>query len=143
VDIVLAIRRGEGQTKPTVRVLHTLSRFTETPDTLVIDLTADGYVALGTEGTVAVLEAERALLDRLPATEAGALTLDALLDGHVPRIARTVAQEALRALEAVGVQRLGKGKRGSPYRYFRAIEVPAGTQITSHGTNGDQAHERF
>src|SRR6185436_12737761 len=29
VDIVVAIRRGEGQTKPTVRVLHTLSRFTE------------------------------------------------------------------------------------------------------------------
>ena len=66
VDIVVAIRRGEGQTKPTVRVLHTLSRFSETPDTLVIDLTDGGYVALGTEGTVAVLEAERAILDRLP-----------------------------------------------------------------------------
>jgi hypothetical protein len=47
-------------------VLHTLSRFSETPDTLVIDLTDGGYVALGTEGTVAVLEAERAILDRLP-----------------------------------------------------------------------------
>lgn len=138
VDIVVAIRRGEGQTKPTVRVLHTLSRFTETPDTLVIDLTENGYVALGTEGTVAVLEAERTLLDRLPGTEAAAVTLAELLDGLQPRIARTVAQEALRKLAAVGVQQIGNGKRGSPYRYFRAVEVSAGTQITGCGRNGNE-----
>ncbi len=138
VDIVVAIRRGEGQTKPTVRVLHTLSRFSETPDTLVIDLTTTGYVALGTEGTVAVLEAERVLLDRLPSTEDAAVTLDALLDELQPRIARTVAQQALGKLSDVGVKRLGQGKRGSPYRYFRAIEVSATTQITGYGRNGTE-----
>lgn len=146
VDIVVAIRRGEGQTKPTVRVLHTLSRFSETPDTLVIDLTTEGYVALGTEGTVAVLEAERVLLDHLPTTEAKALALPDLLDGLQPRIARTVAQEALRKLASVGVQQLGSGKRGSPYRYFRAIEVSAGTQITGCGRNTNEmeaAIDRF
>lgn len=136
VDIVVAIRRGEGHTKPTVRVLHTLSRFTETPDTLVIELTETGYVALGTEGTVAVLEAERALMDRLPVTEAEAVTIDELLEGLQPRVARTVAQEALRKLSDVGVQRLGKGKRGNPYRYFRAIEVSAGTPTTGCGRKG-------
>ena len=130
VDIVCAIRRGEGQTRQTVRVLHTLSRFSETPDTLVIDLTERGYVALGTAGTVAVMEAQRALFDRLPTSEAEALSLDALLDGHQPRIPRTVAQEALRELTEIGAKRLGLGKRGSPYRYFRAVEVSAGTQIT-------------
>lgn len=140
VDIVVAIRRGEGQTKPTVRVLHTLSRFTETPDTLVIDLTEQGYVALGTEGTVAVLEAERTLLDRLPTTEADALTLNGILDGHAPRIARTVAQAALQRLTTAAVAtRTGNGKRGSPYRYFRAIEVSAGTQITRCGRNGNES----
>lgn len=139
VDIVIAIRRGEGQTKPTVRVLHTLSRFSETPDTLVIDLTSAGYVALGTEGTVAVLEAERVLLDRLPCTEAAAVTLDGLLDNLQPRIPRTVAQQALGKLSDVGVQRLGHGKRGSPYRYFRAIEVSAATQITGYGRNGTES----
>ena len=54
VDIIVSIRRAEGNTKPAVRVLHTLSRFSETPDTLVIELTDAGYLALGTTGTVAV-----------------------------------------------------------------------------------------
>jgi hypothetical protein len=123
VDIVVAIRRGEGQSKPTVRVLHTLSRFTETPDTLVIELTPAGYTALGTQGTVAVLEAENILRDRLPVTEAEALTLDELRAGL--QLTRSVAQEALRKLADVGVQRVGLGKRGSPYRYFKAIDVSA------------------
>jgi hypothetical protein len=131
VDIVVAIRRGEGQSKATVRVLHTLSRFTETPETLVIDLTDAGYVALGTEGTVAILEAERALLDRLPCGEGAAVALDAVLDGMTLRISRTIAQAAAKNLMSIGqVQRVGKGKKGDGYRYFRPVEDSAGTQIT-------------
>jgi hypothetical protein len=141
VDIVVAIRRGEGQTKPTVRVLHSLSRFSETPETLVIELTDQGYVALGTEGTVAVLEAKRALIERLPASEDAAVTLDSLLESIQPKVARTVAQEALRKLADAGVQRVGHGKRGNPYRYFRAIEVSAGTQITRYGRNGNEVDD--
>jgi Bifunctional DNA primase/polymerase, N-terminal/AAA domain len=134
VDIVVVIRRGEGQSKPTVRVLHTLSRFTETPDTLVMELTDTGYVALGTEGTVAVLEAERALLDRLPYGEAAALSLDAALEGVTLRVARTNAQAAVKNLMSIGqVQRVGLGKRGDGYRYFRTVEVSAGTQTTECG----------
>jgi hypothetical protein len=103
-DIVVAIRRGEGQTKPTVRAPHPLA-VSETSDTLVIDLTDRGYVGLGTEGTVAVLEAERVILDRLPilpclktrvAAETdydAALPLEAVIDNQHPPIARTVAQE--------------------------------------------------
>jgi len=64
VDIVISIRRGAGQGEPMVRVLHALSRFSETPESLVIDLAEHGYVALGTEGTLAVLEAERAIIRR-------------------------------------------------------------------------------
>jgi hypothetical protein len=126
VDLVISIRRGEGQSKPTVRVLHTLSRFTETPDTLVIELTPEGYIALGTEGTVRVLEAKSLLLDRLPYLAADALDLAGLIDGHEPRLGRTVAQAALQQLIDDGqAQRRGLGRRGSPYCYFRAIEVSA------------------
>jgi hypothetical protein len=32
VDIVLSLRRPEGNTRPTLRVIHALSRFDETPD---------------------------------------------------------------------------------------------------------------
>jgi hypothetical protein len=136
VDIVVSIRRAEGKTKPTVRVLHALSRFSETPESLVIDLTTDGYIALGSAGTVAVLEAERALLDRFPTTEAAALTLTDLIDGAQPRIPRTVAQRALDKLtEAGAVSRLGSGKKKDAYRYFKAIDVSAQTQIPIQGRN--------
>jgi hypothetical protein len=141
VDIVVAIRRGEGQTRRSIRVLHTLSRFSETPETLVIDLTERGYAALGTEGTVAILQAERAILDRLPilpllgdgvpAETDRALTVEAILEAQQPRIARTVAQEALRKLVEAGVVgRVGKGKKNAPHRYFRTGDLSAGTQST-------------
>jgi hypothetical protein len=140
VDIVVAIRRGEGQTKPNVRVLHTLSRFTETPETLVMELTDAGYVALGTAGTVAILEAERALLDRLPAGETAAVGLDDALEGQTPRISRTIAQTAVKNLMSLNqVQRIGKGKKGDGYRYFRTVEDSAGTQITRRGRNGQDS----
>ena len=134
VDIVISLRRAEGNTKPTVRVLQTLSRFTETPETLVIDLTDRGYVALGSKGTVAILEAERAILDLLPITAGDALPLKTLCEGP-PRLKRTVAQEALDSLEAAGlVTVIGAGKKGDPYCYFRAVKDSAGTQTSRSGS---------
>ncbi|MFN8620609.1 MAG: AAA family ATPase [Chloroflexota bacterium] len=55
-DILLSLRRAEGNGRRTIRVLRSLSRFDETPDELVIELTDGGYVALGS--TVAVAHAE-------------------------------------------------------------------------------------
>jgi len=95
VDIVVAIRRGEGKTKPTVRVLRCLSRFSETPYTLVIDLTDEGYVSLGAEGAVAVLEAEAAMLDRLPQSSSDGLDLESLRIIE-PTISKTVAKSGSR-----------------------------------------------
>jgi hypothetical protein len=46
VDVVLQLSRPEGQSRPGVRALKSLSRFDETPETLVIELTEAGYVAL-------------------------------------------------------------------------------------------------
>ena len=59
VDIILALRRGEGNSRPTIRALHGLSRFDETPATLMIELTDSGYVALGSQTAVAVLSGAR------------------------------------------------------------------------------------
>jgi hypothetical protein len=128
VDIIVSIRRGEGKTKPTVRVLQALSRFTETPADLVIDLTEQGYVVLGDQGTVATLEAEQALLDRLPEREADALDLETLRTAE-PIIAMTAAKAAMKNLLTSGkAGRLGRGKKGDPYRYFRPIEILVATQ---------------
>lgn len=130
VDIVLSLRRGEGKTKPTVRVLHALSRFSETPDSLVIDLTDDGYIALGDEGSVATLAAETALLDRMPMSAVDALDLETLRLME-PSIAKTAAKAAIKRLfDSNKAQRCGSGKRGDPHRYFSTMNFVVATQTT-------------
>jgi hypothetical protein len=54
VDIVLSIRRPEGAARPTLREIHAISRYDETPALLVVELTADGYVAHGARADVAL-----------------------------------------------------------------------------------------
>jgi AAA domain len=53
VDIIIAIRRGDGNTRPTVRKIESLSRFSETPTELMVELGDEGYRSLGTETAVA------------------------------------------------------------------------------------------
>lgn len=118
-DIVLSIRRGEGQARPNVRHIHALSRFDETPDSLVIELTDDGYVSHGSEAAVSALHAKDALMKVAPEEAAKALSMDDLLS-QCEGIKKTSAVEAAAALVATGaLQRVGEGKRGSPYRYWR------------------------
>jgi hypothetical protein len=128
VDIVVSIRRGEGKTKPSVRVLQTLSRFSETPDSLVIDLTESGYVVLGDKASVATMEAETAIVERLPNSETDALDIESLRTSE-PVIGKTVAKAAINSMYQAGkVGRLGTGKRGDPYRYFLAVKDSVATQ---------------
>ena len=128
VDIVVSIRRGEGKTKPTVRVLQTLSRFSETPESVVIDMTETGYVVLGDCASVATLEAERALLDRLPDTEDHAADLETLrtMDPVIGKSATKIAIANL--MKAGDANRVGSGKRNDAYRYFRAVKTLVSTQ---------------
>jgi hypothetical protein len=57
VDIILQLRRPEGNQPKTRRVIETLSRYTETPEKVVIELTDEGYVLLGDEEAVALADA--------------------------------------------------------------------------------------
>jgi hypothetical protein len=121
VDVILSIRRGEGNTRPTVRIIESLSRFDETPDKLVVELTDDGYRSLGDATAFAEREAREAILDVLPAKEENAIKTDELLDELKEQdIKRTVATDALASLAGSGTAcRIGAGKKGNPYRYYR------------------------
>lgn len=121
VDVVLQIQRAEGNSRPTLRVINALSRFSATPDQLMIELTDDGYRALGDKTAVALDEAGRAIIAIAPTAEVDAVTEKDLLEAT--GIRRTVGQDALRHLIADNViARLGEGKRGDPYRYWRPGE---------------------
>ena len=123
VDTILAIRRGEGNSRPTVRVLHALSRFDGPPETLVVELTDVGYVAKGDESQVAFAEARDGIREALPDTQETALQF-AELQLKLPDAKRSTIQDALARLIADGdVARIGGGKKGSPYRYFLSAGV--------------------
>jgi hypothetical protein len=84
----------------------------------VIELTDDGYVALGDKSAVATDEARAAIIATAPISEADAVTEKDLLKATGTR--RTVGQDVLRALVNEGtITRIGAGKRGDPYRCWR------------------------
>ncbi|MDQ2912577.1 MAG: AAA family ATPase [Chloroflexota bacterium] len=140
VDVVLSLRRPEGNTEPNVRILHGLSRFADTPESLALQLTPDGYVALGSEVALAFEVAKRQVLEVAPRIAEHALTSDELLDAA--KVRRTSGQEAVAALLKLGqLVRTGEGKRGSPYRYY-ALSTPemlhaATTSLGRHKETGD------
>jgi hypothetical protein len=121
VDIVLALKRGEGATRSTVRVLHALSRFDETPGELVVELVDDGYVALGDEAAVALSDARSRLLRDLPHSPEAALSMTQL-EERFKDLSATTIERARDVLMAHGdVLRVGKGRKGDPYRYWAPV----------------------
>jgi AAA domain-containing protein len=135
VDVVLRLARQENPVRPTIRVLEALSRFDETAEELVIELTDAGYLSLGSEAAVAYAEIRTALLELLPEGDAAGLAmaeLEALIDGK-----RTTIQAALRELVDAGLAvRSGAGKRGDPYRYRRELLEPGQTTPGIHSAGG-------
>jgi hypothetical protein len=117
VDIVLSLRRPEGNSKKTLRVLQALSRFSETPPEQLIELTDSGYVSLGEPRVAALKEARDSILANAPKLEAEAVDIKVLTESA--EVPRATAQRAVKELEEVGaLSRVGEGKRGSPFRYF-------------------------
>jgi hypothetical protein len=117
---VLRLARQENPVRPTLRVLSALSRFDETPAELVIELTDDGYIALGDQAAVAFGEARSGVLDVLP--DDGGLTVTEILEAIGGR--RTTIQSALGSLiDAGDVAKVGTGRKGDPFRYRRSAPV--------------------
>jgi hypothetical protein len=113
VDLILSLRRPEGNTRPTLRELHAVGRFDETPDKIVIELTDQGYISQGNVGAVAARETRAAVLHAL---QGGELTDVEISDvTGKPRTSVRHALDELQAENAIG--RVGAGKKGDPYRY--------------------------
>ena len=121
MDVILSIRRGEGNTRSTVRIIESLSRFDETPSKLVIELTNDGYKSLGDATAFAEQEAMSAIVELLPTKEENAMTSGDVLDKLKEQdLKRTEATDALAKLtNSGGIRRIGAGKKGNPYRYYK------------------------
>jgi hypothetical protein len=123
-DIVVQLKRPEGNTRPTIRLLVALSRFDETPTTLAVELQETGdYLAIGEESAVVTSQATAALLAAAPAAAPG-LTLSELLSLSVTT-SRATAQRVLDSLVADGrLTKTGEGKRSNPHRWHRPPRSP-------------------
>jgi len=119
VDIVLSLRKPVGNSKKTQRVLQALSRFSDTPPELLIELTDNGYVALGEPHDAALRDAKDLIIAITPPAETEAITLKEIIEtSDVPR---STAQRAVdELLREELLSKVGEGKRNSPYRYFKA-----------------------
>jgi predicted transcriptional regulator len=131
VDIIMSVRRHQGEARPTVRVIEALSRFDETPDKLVVELTDEGYRSLGDASAFAEREAMSAIVELLPAKPENAMTTAEVVDKLKEQdVKRTVATEALAKLTTAGtIRRIGEGKRNSPYRYYKP--TPESVNVSS------------
>ncbi|MDP9308188.1 MAG: helicase RepA family protein [Actinomycetota bacterium] len=112
VDVLLSLRRRDGHAPSTQRVIYSLSRFDETPPDLVIDLTDEGYIPLGSIDAAtgeALQEQVQTLLD------GQRLTVDEILE----RIEGTNRSAITKALEKdPDISKGGRGVRGDPYYYW-------------------------
>jgi hypothetical protein len=136
VDIIMSVRRHQGEARPTVRVIESLSRFDETPDKLVVELTDNGYRSLGDASAFAEREAMGAIVELLPAGAENAMTTAEVVDKLKEQgVKRTVATETLAKLTTAGtIRRTGEGKRNSPYRYHKPM--PTAEKVSSALKNG-------
>lgn len=119
VDVIVQLRRPEGNQPSNRRVIETLSRYTETPEKVVVELVDEGYVLLGEAEAVAIADALR-IVSALLGGEFGRLETGVTVDELVEAsgLARTTVQRAIRELRKRGeVAESGRGIRGNPYRY--------------------------
>lgn len=116
-DIILQIEKCPGHSG-SVRRLTSRSRFEETPESILVERTADGYVEVP-DGAAAPARPEDAVLAVVPPDEDEALPVKTLCERA--GVKRTKAYEFLAALVESGkVISLGEGTRNNGLRFYRA-----------------------
>lgn len=131
-DVIVEFRRFDPQRREDRRrVLTTYSRFPESPDTTVLALTDQGYVAEGTRADVKRADRISVVMDMIGEHE---MTLEALLkawpSGDVAKPGlRTLRNDLQHAFEEKMLARSGDGRKGRAYLFSALNGIPA-TQET-------------
>lgn len=123
VDVIVELRRDGGDSHATRRrALKTYSRFDESPDEVIIELTDDGYVALGTRDDASRENRQRTITNMLVAHPDGMTSKEVVerwpKDGSAKPGTRTIQLELQAGADAWLWRRAGTGRKADPYRYF-------------------------
>lgn len=139
VDVVLALSRDPHDLRLTMRRLFCLSRFSDAPADLMLELVEGRYVVLGSIETVRASALQDTILGLLP--EPGEDPVAPVDLTEAAGKDETTIKGALNAMlrEAPPrVTRSGAGRKGNPYRWARASQdagINSGTHPTGVGTN--------
>jgi hypothetical protein len=136
VDIIVELRRyAPNDRQDTRRTLVGLSRFDETPDELVVELSPDGYRTVGSKAEAKRCDRVVALREILPAEPPGMTAeevRDAWSDGGVPKPGLRTIRGDLEQLAGVVVT--GAGTKGDPKRY----SIPASSPSIGAGMESEK-----
>ena len=127
VDVIIQLRRGNPDERPTVRYLSTLSRFPDTPAELVIELTPDGFVELGDGTGYARAEGKQKVIAAIADAELTRKDVESASGISGERLTGILAE-----LVAGGfLERAGRGVKGDPQRFRRAVSIHSGGSPTT------------
>lgn len=126
-DIILTLKRAEGNQKENVRVLEGIGRYDDIPRKLNIELAESGYVALGSDKRVEFRKAVEAVKRVVPRARDNAITQEALLEAlEGEGTSKKTMQRALTWLvDQKAIRREGKGVKKDPYLYWMPPGDPA------------------
>jgi hypothetical protein len=129
-DVLMTLRRKQGQGHPNQRVLEAVGRFSDIAPQRFVELRDDHYVDLGDSAAVAMKEALRICEECLPRTAEEAVTLTWLEGQADEACRRPTLQRALKALEEQGVVKKDKGAgSASPRQFGYWLGAEVGAQL--------------
>lgn len=132
VDVVLELRRYAPEDPADARrKLTAFSRFDETPDETILELTANGYVVLGDGADVKKRDRVEAVRRLLPTDQPG-LTVDEVLERwpSEPKPGkRTLAGDLDAGVRAGHWVRRGSGTKGNAHRYDLGVGFDSGKPL--------------
>lgn len=150
-DVIMELRRTTQERSDTRRTLTCYSRFDESPPEVVLQLTPEGYISVGTRADAVRADRVAVISELLPDGPAG-LTADEVrqawpadgLKGIARPGVRTLASDLKSGADSGLWCCLGSGHRGDPLRFFVADSIPASSPSlgarNESGGNGD-GHE--
>lgn len=131
MDLLVHLKRPEGNSKPTVRVIGGIGRF-PVPDALYIELKEGQYECRGDSADIARQDAEKAILECLPQAEDQGLKRNALFEMMPHNVKSTVFDGVLKDLAKNGpVERTKLKTQGRPWVYWLPPDDTVAPQKTT------------
>jgi len=118
VDVVVELERLLSLRDPHARVLHAVSRFDETPESLVVALGETAYEVRGDVAEAQAVEDQERVLEAI--VSAGQLNGDEIAEATEFPKARAM-RHAKALFEAGRIGRTGAGKKGNPHVFHAEI----------------------